>query len=332
VTDITEVPGSPVALPEEGEGPGGRGGPDEEGRLAPEVLDGAHHDGAVASDVDGCAPPPDSGAATDGGTDPSPMVHPRLWQRRLAVLGDAGRKRLRWVVGAVALLAVACVSVVVLHTPLLAVRHVTVHGAQHTGAASVLAAAGLDGNPPLIDVNPAQAAVAVERLPWVQRAVVVRRWPDSVVVQVTERTPVGAFAGAKGQVAQVDASGRVLAWEPAPAVGPALVGPVPVGPPGTDVAGADNPAVTVAATLPGAIAGRVTSVTVDRVGDVTLWLGTRLEVRLGNDSALRAKLVALQSVMAGAAVPGGSEIDVTVPGAPTVGPLPPGAHPPVVGR
>lgn len=361
MTDRTQLPGSAVTLREERTWPDEQAESiaqtrsDEEGKPATELFDGADDDdlgapgdqreadAGLAPDGGGAATPgPDAGVAAIGASEspraepqpaePQQLVHPRLWQRRLAVLSDAGRKRLRWVVASVAVLAVLCVSLVLLHTPLLAVRHVAVHGAQHTGAAAVLAAAGLADDPPLIDVNPAQASAAIERLPWVRHAVVVRRWPDSVVVEVTERTPVGAFAVPGGQVALVDAGGRVLAREPGTPSGPALFGPVAPGPPGTAVSGADAPAVTVAATLPEAIAARVTSVTVDRAGDVTLWLGTGVQARLGSASELRAKLVALQSVMAGASVPRNSEIDVTVPDAPTVGPLPPGAHPPVVGR
>jgi cell division protein FtsQ len=225
-------------------------------------------------------------------------------------------------VAGVSVLAAACVALLVLHTPLLAVRHATVQGATHTGAAAVLDAAGLADSPPLIDVNPKTAAAQVERLPWVKRAVVVRRWPDSVVVRVTERVPVGAFALAGGQVALVDATGRVLAWEPGPATGPTLGGPVAPGRPGTDIAAADHPALEVAALLPASIAGDVATVSVDHSGALTLTLAGRVTAVLGDDVELPAKLVSLASVLEDTHVTRGTQIDVTVPGEPVVGPQP----------
>ncbi len=251
------------------------------------------------------------------------VVHPRVWQRRVAVLRDQGRRRLRWVVAGVVVLVVLCVGLLVLHTPLLALRHATVRGAQHSGPEAVLQAAGLLDHPPLIDVDPANVAARVERLPWVADAVVVRHWPDDVTITVTERSPVGSIGRPGGGVAVVDAAGRVLAWQGAAPPGPVLVAPVAPGPPGTVLAGAARPALAVAAALPAALAGRVQQVAVGAGGVVTLDLGGGLRAALGRTDGLRAKLVALDSVLAGAQVSGPAMIDVTVPGEPTVGPAPP---------
>jgi cell division protein FtsQ len=255
--------------------------------------------------------------------EPAAVVHPRVWQRRVAVLRDQGRRRLRWVVAGVVVLVVLCVGLVVLHTPLLALRHATVRGAQHSGPEAVLQAAGLLDHPPLIDVDPASVAARVERLPWVARAVVVRHWPDDVTITVTERSPVGSIARSGGGVAVVDAAGRVLAWQGAAPPGPVLVAPVVPGPPGTVLADAARPALAVAAALPAALAGRVQQVAVGAGGVVTLDLGGGLRATLGRTDGLRAKLVALASVLAGAQVSGPAVIDVTVPGEPMVGPAPP---------
>ena len=280
---------------------------------------------------DGVSASPERGAALfdldatpDGAADTtSPAVHPRLWQRRMAVLGDQGRRRLRWIVAGVAVLVALCVTFLVLHTPLLAVRHATVEGATHTGSAAVLQAAGLTAHPPLIDVNPKTAGAQIEQLPWVKRAVVVRRWPDSVVVRVTERVPVGAFSLPGGRVALVDASGRVLSWESGPAPGVTVNAPAPVGEPGADVPAADRPGLAVAAALPSSIAHDVSAVAVDAHGNVTLTLAGRVTAVLGDATSLRQKLVALASVLAAGHVSSPSEINVTVPDEPTVGPAPP---------
>ena len=248
------------------------------------------------------------------------MVHPRLWQRRVTVLREQGHRRLRWVVGGVAVLAALCVMVLVLHTPLLALRHATVRGAQHTGDEAVLLAGGLSGHPPLIDVDPKSVATHVEELPWVARAVVVRHWPDSVTIEVIERVPLGAITRPGGGVALVDASGRVLAWSAAPPPGLVLGAPVTPGRPGTVLAGAAQPALAVGSALPAALRGRVRQVTVDARGAVTLDLGGGVRAVLGRTDQMAAKLTALASVLAGAHVAGPAVIDVTVPDEPTVGP------------
>jgi cell division protein FtsQ len=223
-------------------------------------------------------------------------------------------------------LVVLCVGLLVLHTPLLALRHATVRGAEHSGTEAVLQAAGLLDHPPLIDVDPANVAARVERLPWVAHAVVVRNWPDDVTITVTERAPVGSIARPGGKVAVVDASGRVLAWQDAAPPGLVLVAPVVPGPPGAVLAGGARPALAVAAALPAALAGRVRQVAVGAGGVVTLDLGGGVHATLGRTDELHAKLVALASVLAGAQVSGPAMIDLTVPGEPTVGPAPPVAR------
>jgi cell division protein FtsQ len=254
-----------------------------------------------------------------------PVVHPRVWQRRMAVLRDQGRRRLRWVVGGVAILVAVCVALVVLHTPLLALRHATVRGAPHTGFEQVLAAAGLLVHPPLIDVDPHTVAARVDALPWVARAVVVRQWPDAVTIIVTERIPLGSMARPGGGVALVDASGRVLAWRATAPPGLLLVAPVTPGPPGSVVGGAARPALTVGAALPASLVGRVQQVTVGAGGAVTLDLGGGISAALGRSDDVQGKLLTLASLLVGVPVSGPALIDVSVPGQPTVGPAPPRA-------
>ncbi len=239
-------------------------------------------------------PPP--GTDDEAPADPATVVHPRVWQRRVAVLREQGRRRLRWVVAGVAVLVVLCVALLVLHTPLLALRNATVRGAQHTGTQAVLAEAGLLDDPPLIDVDPSTVAARVERLPWVAHAVVVRHWPDSVTITVTERVALGSMTRPGGGVAVVDASGRVLAWQSMPPPGLVLVAPVTPGPPGTVLASAARPALQVAAALPVSLAGRVRDVSANAGGMVTLDLGGGVSASLGSTAELPAKLTAVASV------------------------------------
>jgi cell division protein FtsQ len=264
--------------------------------------------------------PPGDGSSSVG--DPDPVVHPRVWQRRMAVLREQGRRRLRWVVAGVAVLVALCIALLVLHTPLLALRSATVRGAQHTGTQAVLQAAGLLSNPPLIDVDPKTVAADVEKLPWVAHAAVVRHWPDRVTITVTERVPLGFFPR-RGGVAVVDHTGRVLAWQRGATTGLVLVAPVTPGRPGTVLAGAARPVLRVASALPASLSARVLEVSADAHGTVRLNLGGGVSAVLGPATEVQAKLTALATVLSGAHVSGPAVIDVTYPDEPTVGPPPP---------
>jgi len=244
----------------------------------------------------------------------------------MAVVRQRERRRLRWGLGAVAGVVAVAAVVTALHSPLLAARQVTVLGARHSGTAAVAAAAGLLGQPPLIDVDPAAAQRRVEALPWVAAARVERHWPDAVTVLVTERVPVGALTR-PGGIALVDGTGRVLAWEPSAPPGTAVLaaGVVP-GRPGSVLPVAARPVLAVARTLPPSIALRVQEVVLG-AGTVALHLGGGLVAELGSPTGLAAKFAALAGVLARAAPSGPAVIDVSVPGAPTVGPPAPGSSP-----
>jgi cell division protein FtsQ len=250
-----------------------------------------------------------------------PPVDPRLWQRRVAVLRQQGRRRLRWVLAALAALAVGVVVLVGLHSPVLAVRHVTVLGAHHTGYGLVVRAAGLDAHPPLIDVDTGAAAARVAQLPWVAHATVVRDWPDGVTVTVTERVPVATVSRPGGGVAVVDADGHITAWEPDGFPGVVALGGAGVpGRPGTVLGPAARPALVVAASLPPALASRVRLVSLGAGEELWLDLGGGVKATLGSDNDLTAKLEALSSVLAGVNLRGPAVIDVSVPDEPTMGP------------
>jgi cell division protein FtsQ len=222
--------------------------------------------------------------------------------------------------GAVALVAAGAGAVAVLHSPLFSARHVTVRGARHTAVSLVLRTAGLTGSPPLIDLEPGRAAQRLETLPWVGRAEVVRQWPDSVTVEISERQPVAQTSSEDaGTWALVDETGRVLQWQAQQSPGlPVLAAPVRAGPAGTELGPAAAPGLEVAQAAQGALGEPVLQVTVE--GEtVTLRLPGDVEAIVGNADELGAKMAALRSVLAGVAPKGPEVVDVTVPGEPTVG-------------
>jgi hypothetical protein len=289
---------------------------------------------------------------------PGPRIDPRIKERRTAVVRQAGRRRRRFLLIAVVAVAVVAGAWFFLHTKVLAARVVTVVGSVHTPDAEIVAAAGLGGHPPLIDVDTGAVAAKVEQLPWVATAAVSRDWPDGVRIVVTERTPVAAVSvtapagsataggtaaagatpagatpstttttapptpstGPKGTAAWalVDGTGRVLADTPSPPAGLVHV----VGAAAAGAAGstlsADRPALAVAASLPKAFAGQVTEVDATAGGQVTLKLTSPVTVNLGTPAQLSQKYEDVAAVLAGAPLTAGDVIDVSVPGSPVV--------------
>jgi len=254
-----------------------------------------------------------------------PRMDPRIGRRRAAVTRARGRKRLRLVVTGVVVVALGVAALVVLHSSLLSARHVQVQGTDHTTTAAVLRAAGLDGAPPLVDVDSTAAAARIARLPWVASATVTRHWPDTVVVQVRERTAVAVVArGASGGFALVDGTGRVLEWvASAPAGVVTVVTTGHAGAPGSTLDGRAAGGLAVAAACEEALPGRVHQVTVAGDGSVTIDLGGGVSAELGPATDVGAKLAALASVLSAAAPTGPSVIDVRVPAEPTVAPVSP---------
>ena len=255
-----------------------------------------------------------------------PRIDPRIGARRTAVTRERGRRRLRLAVVAASVALLVAGGLVVLHSPLLAARHVTVLGAHRVSTRLVVHTAGLSGAPPLIDVDPGADARRLEQLPWVARAALSRRWPDSVVVTVVERRPVAALAlpAPASGYALVDASGHVLQWvATVPGGLPVLQAPVAAPAPGKVLSAAARPGLVVADATERALPGRLQGVTVDPSGSVRLDLGGGVQVLVGRALSLGPKLASLRSVLAGAPPPGPEIIDVTVPGEPTTGPASP---------
>jgi hypothetical protein len=157
-------------------------------------------------------------------------VDPRLAARRRQVREGWARRRLRWIVGLVALVLVGGVGIALLQSPWLAVRTVSVFGVEHAPVAQLLEAHDLVEGVPTVSVRPAAVEEALLANPWVARAEVRVTWPGAVEVTVLEREPA-AWIRTGVTWAQVAADGVILeVGEPdgdAPRVNAAIGRPVP---------------------------------------------------------------------------------------------------------
>lgn len=252
---------------------------------------------------------------------PGPLRDSRLHQRRVAVARQQGRRRLRLLLSLLAAGALVGGALGVLHSPLLAARHVVVTGAAHTPVAEVLAVSGLDRHPPLIDLDTGAAAAAIDRLPWVASAAVSRHWPDSVSVRLVERRPVAVVA-AGGLDALVDAGGRVLATgrsAPAGLVELATGGAVPPAP-GGELPAADRPLLAAAAGLAPQLRDEVAAISWRSGDGVQLRLVHGPVVELGAAPQMAEVSVALATLIAKVPLAHVVAIDLRVPDDPVLTP------------
>jgi cell division protein FtsQ len=92
----------------------------------------------------------------------------------------------------------------------LAVHRIEVHGVRRVSAADVRAQLATEVGRSMALVSPQDVAERVSRLPLVKAVTVVRTWPTTLVVTVTEREPIAAVPAVGGRVALVDPDGVVV--------------------------------------------------------------------------------------------------------------------------
>jgi cell division protein FtsQ len=90
-----------------------------------------------------------------------------------------------------------------------AVEEVLVTGRDSTHGDDILAALGVDRGAPILAFDPDAARASVEALPWVARATVVRRLPDTIFIAIEEREPLALWQS-DGTFRVIDQRGAVL--------------------------------------------------------------------------------------------------------------------------
>lgn len=91
----------------------------------------------------------------------------------------------------------------------LSVRDVLVQGRGESDRTAVLDAIDVRYGEPILAFDPQRAKRRLEMLPWVRKATVERRLPDTVYVRVEERRPFALWQK-DGQLALVDRDGEVI--------------------------------------------------------------------------------------------------------------------------
>ncbi|MEO7837175.1 MAG: FtsQ-type POTRA domain-containing protein [Acidimicrobiales bacterium] len=254
-------------------------------------------------------------------TAPRPRIDPRIRERRIEVLREEGRRRLRVLVASATVAALVAAGAGLTRSSALDVDYVDVRGAEQTPRALVLRATGLGGRPLMVEVHTDRIVRRVEGLPWVKDATARRQWPGTVRIDVTERVPAAVVPVDAGERwAVTDATGRVLSVGTVKPAGlPALANVARVGAPGSSIGREAAAALVVVEAVPPPLRERVADVATGPGGEVELNLAGGVGVvRLGPPEGLRLKFAALATLLERADMTKVSVIDVRVPRAPVL--------------
>jgi cell division protein FtsQ len=201
----------------------------------------------------------------------------RARQRRL-------RAALPWAVGAGVLVVVGALVWTVYGTAVLGVRAVEVVGTETLTPLQVEQAAAVRPRQPLAGVDLDRIRGRVEALPAVDRAIVSRSWPSTVVIEVVERTPVAAVPQGE-EFLLIDAEGvayRTVSRRPSglPLAQLAAPGPEDIN---------TRSALTVLSSLTAELREQLVSISVPAPAQVRLGLRKNRTVIWGDDTQSETK-------------------------------------------
>ena len=220
-------------------------------------------------------------------------IDPRIRERRIEVIREAGRRRLRITIVVASTIIVVGLAYLAVRSPLLDVDHIRVGGARRESASAIRAAARVNLGDPLLFVDQGAVARRVERLPWVEHARVHRDMPGTLTITVTEYVPTSYVRASDGRVALVASTGRVIALgRRVPAAAVEIRGVRVVPPVGSLLSPPES--ADVMRQLPARLRARVGAID---VGVDALELRGGGQVRLGTLDHLRAKGVAALAVL-----------------------------------
>lgn len=91
----------------------------------------------------------------------------------------------------------------------LALREVLVQGRGRTTQEELMTALGLELGAPILALDPGELRARLEALPWIARATVERRLPDTLFIAVEEREPLALWQR-QGEIVLIDTDGAVI--------------------------------------------------------------------------------------------------------------------------
>jgi cell division protein FtsQ len=225
------------------------------------------------------------------------------------------RRRITALVSILSLVLTGALVTGAVYSPLLSLKTITVEGASRIDAASVRAAVKDQLGKPLATVDFGRIKSELSKFPLIRSYVTEIAPPDTLIIRVAERVPIGTIATSKGFTVVDPAGVEIEAAANRPASFPLIqLGTQSTKSPGFTAA------VAVLLALPAEVLKRVDTVTAQTTDDVTLVLtGAGQSVIWGSaeNSVLKARvLVALIATQSPNAV---VKYDVSAPNTPVVG-------------
>ena len=226
-------------------------------------------------------------------------IDPRIRARRTAVRRAEGRRRLRFLLGAVALVTLAVGAWGLTRTPLLDLDHVRYEGVVGADTPDVEATAALEMGTAMFDLDLGGVERELTALPWVASASATREWPGTVSVVVEQRMAVAVIGTFADPGFLADDEGVLIRPASAESDLPrvAVAPTVGLGEIQVDAL----PGIGVAIALPGDLRPWVDAVTVEGGADEPAHLGLELigsaDVMLGSGDFIDDKLAAVRAVL-----------------------------------
>ena len=190
------------------------------------------------------------------------------------------------------LVAVVVLVLIVLASPIVAVRNIDIEGVKYANSTLIeTVSKSLRGKSVLtVDTNAAQKLLETD--PWIESARIKTYLPGRAVIEINERVPVAWFLGVDNQGRVIDQDGRVLAvvngrpteYMLIDGIGPNLIA-------GAMASESYTAAAQLAMSLPDEIRPVVKNMGVNGPNQVTMTLLTGAVVKFGEPIDLRNKLV-----------------------------------------
>ncbi len=240
----------------------------------------------------------------------------RIAERRHGVTEQRAARRLRLLIGVVAIAVFVAAGFWVVHSPVLDVDRITVSGGSRSDPGATLDRLGIAAGIPTMSVDAAAIENALSADPWIEDATVVVTWPGTVEVEVTEHAPVAAVQAADG-FAHVTLSGVVVEML-GEGHGQAVIvvpEPQPVRPGDVVAQSGVLGALEFVAGLPAEFRSG-TTVYVDRADHLSATVG-EYQIRLGRAIDMGRKSSAAVALIE-YGIEAGSVVDVTAPRRPAV--------------
>lgn len=263
-------------------------------------------------------------------------MDPRIRERRLAVSRSKARKRLYLILALLVVLAGYLSGYEGLRSSLFSVKTIEVSGSSHYTKAALIHQSGVQIGSPLTEVNPVLVAKRLGSLPWNGPVIVSKKWPNRLVIRVSERIPVGVVPESGQALLLVDRFGRVLQNESSANshnwirlclvrsitsskdLSPNSLCPAQSTIPGAFLPSQFGPLLSLAWALHSNPVASFSELAMSSSGELDGELTSGLAVRFGTLSQLSQKLRALQLLLSQASTAGYSTIDLTVPHAPVL--------------